>query len=49
MAQSVAQGGSPLDNLSAHLADPWKNHFINNGVSLPFLTDNAHNILGGSL
>lgn len=39
VAQHNAQPGSPLEQLSAHLADPWKNHFINNGVSLPFLTD----------
>lgn len=48
VAQHNAQPGSPLEQLSAHLADPWKNHFINNGVSLPFLTDRVHNLLGGS-
>ncbi|PSC72652.1 light harvesting complex A [Micractinium conductrix] len=49
LAQHNAQPGSPLDQLGNHLANPWKNHFINNGVSLPFLTEGAHNILGGSL
>ena len=39
VAQHNAQPGSPLEQLGAHLANPWKNHFINNGVSLPFLTD----------
>ena len=39
VAQHNAQPGSPLEQLSAHLADPWKNHFINNGVSLPFINE----------
>ncbi|EFN58607.1 hypothetical protein CHLNCDRAFT_50418 [Chlorella variabilis] len=48
VAQHNAQPGSPLDQLADHLSNPWKNHFVNNGVSLPFLTDTTHNLLGGT-
>lgn len=27
----------PIDGLKFHLADPWKNNFATNGVSIPFL------------
>ena len=30
-----AQG--PIDGLKFHLADPWRNNFATNGVSIPFL------------
>ncbi|GFR43360.1 hypothetical protein Agub_g4431 [Astrephomene gubernaculifera] len=36
-AQKGATGAGPIDNLSAHLADPWHVNFTSNGVSLPFL------------
>lgn len=48
-AQHVAQEGSPIDQLIAHLKDPWGTHFATNGVSLPFLNETTLNILGGSL
>lgn len=31
----IAQG--PIDGLKWHLADPWRNNFATNGVSIPFL------------
>lgn len=37
VAQHAAVGGTPLTNLSAHLADPWNVTFASNGVSVPFL------------
>jgi len=49
VAQHNAQEGSPLDQLAAHLKDPWGTHFITNGTSLPFLNESSLNILGGSL
>jgi hypothetical protein len=32
VAQHNAQEGSPLDQLAAHLKDPWGTHFITNGA-----------------
>lgn len=37
VSQYAATGKGPIDNLSAHLADPGHVNFITNGVSLPFL------------
>lgn len=31
----IMQG--PIDGLKFHLADPWRNNFATNGVSIPFL------------
>mmetsp|Transcript_8361 Transcript_8361/g.22619 ORF Transcript_8361/g.22619 Transcript_8361/m.22619 type:complete len:253 (-) Transcript_8361:56-814(-) len=35
VAQHAAVGGTPLENLSKHLSDPWLNNAITNGVSVP--------------
>jgi len=37
VAQHAATGKGPIDGLKFHLADPWKNNFATNGVSIPFL------------
>jgi len=37
VAQHAAVGGTPLSNLSAHLADPFNVTFASNGVSVPGL------------
>ncbi|GIL59855.1 hypothetical protein Vafri_14563 [Volvox africanus] len=36
-AQKFATGKGPIDNLAAHLADPWHVNYASNGVSVPFL------------
>ncbi|PNH03048.1 Chlorophyll a-b binding protein 7, chloroplastic [Tetrabaena socialis] len=36
-AQKEATGKGPIDNLFAHLADPWHVTFASNGVSIPGL------------
>lgn len=35
VAQQAVIKQSPLQALGTHLADPWKNNFATNGVSLP--------------
>lgn len=35
VSMCMVQG--PIDGLKFHLADPWKNNFATNGVSIPFL------------
>ncbi|KAG2439408.1 hypothetical protein HXX76_004765 [Chlamydomonas incerta] len=37
VAQKYATGAGPVDNLVAHLKDPWHVNYATNGVSLPFL------------
>lgn len=36
-AMRMAPVQGPIDGLKFHLADPWKNNFATNGVSIPFL------------
>mmetsp|Transcript_10742 Transcript_10742/g.66256 ORF Transcript_10742/g.66256 Transcript_10742/m.66256 type:complete len:193 (-) Transcript_10742:34-612(-) len=36
-AQAASTGSSPLENLSAHLSDPWTANVASNSVALPFL------------
>ncbi|MEW5306699.1 MAG: hypothetical protein WDW36_009146 [Sanguina aurantia] len=36
-AQYQATGTGPIDNLLAHVADPWHTTFVENGVSVPGL------------
>ena len=35
VSQQAVTKQSPLQALGTHLADPWKNNFATNGVSLP--------------
>ena len=35
--QASATGVGPVENLNAHLKDPWAVNCATNGVSLPFL------------
>jgi light-harvesting complex I chlorophyll a/b binding protein 1 len=37
IGQHAANGKTPLEALSAHLANPWANNFATNGVSVPGL------------
>ncbi len=39
IAQHHAVGGSPIDNLLAHIADPYHVTFATNGVSVPHYTE----------